>query len=59
MITRAKALSAAMQISALLVNEKIHQAILAESRKLGNFAPGYTYWAHPVAAAVALEVQRI
>jgi 4-aminobutyrate---pyruvate transaminase len=33
--------------------------MLAESRKLGNFAHGYTYWAHPVAAAVALEVQRI
>jgi len=60
MITCAKALSAAMQpISALLVNEKIYQAMLAESRKLGNFAHGYTYWAHPVAAAVALEVQRI
>jgi 4-aminobutyrate---pyruvate transaminase len=60
MIACAKALSAAMQpISALLVSEKIYQAMLAESRKLGNFAHGYTYWAHPVAAAVALEVQRI
>ena len=46
-------------ISALLVNEKIYQAMLAESRKLSNFAHGYPYWAHPVAAAVALEVQRI
>jgi 4-aminobutyrate---pyruvate transaminase len=60
MIIRAKALSAAMQpISALLVNERIYQAMLAESKKLGNFAHRYTYWAHPVAAAVALEVQRI
>jgi 4-aminobutyrate---pyruvate transaminase len=60
MITCAKALSAAKQpISALLINEKIYQAMLVESRKLGNFAHGYTYWAHPVAAAVALEVQRI
>jgi adenosylmethionine-8-amino-7-oxononanoate aminotransferase len=46
-------------ISALLVNERIYRAMLVESRKLGNFAHGYTYWAHPVAAAVALEVQRI
>lgn len=40
----------------IAVNEKIYQAMLAESRKLGNFAHGYAYWAHPVAAAVALEV---
>jgi 4-aminobutyrate--pyruvate transaminase len=60
MITCAKALSAAMQpISALLVSEKVYQGMLAESRKLGNFAHGFTYWAHPVAAAVALEVQKI
>ena len=60
MITCAKALSAAMQpISALLVNDKVYRAMLDESRKLGNFAHGYTYWAHPVAAAVALEVQKI
>jgi 4-aminobutyrate---pyruvate transaminase len=60
MITCAKALSAAMQpISALLVNDKVYRAMLDESKKLGNFAHGYTYWAHPVAAAVALEVQKI
>jgi len=60
MISCAKALSAAMQpISALLVNDKIYQAMLAESRKLGSFAHGSTYAAHPVAAAVAMEVLRI
>ncbi|MBV9860701.1 MAG: aminotransferase class III-fold pyridoxal phosphate-dependent enzyme [Alphaproteobacteria bacterium] len=60
MISCAKALSAAFQpISALLVNDKIYQAMLVESRKLGNFAHGYTYAAHPVAAAVAMEVMRI
>jgi 4-aminobutyrate---pyruvate transaminase len=60
MITCAKALSAAMQpISALLINERIYQAMLAESSKLGNFSHGYTYAGHPVAAAVALEVLRI
>jgi 4-aminobutyrate---pyruvate transaminase len=60
MITSAKALSAAMQpISAVLVSERIHSAMLAQSDRLGNFAHGFTYAGHPVAAAVALEVQKI
>ena len=60
MLTSAKALSAAMQpISAVLVNERVHNAMLAQSDKYGNFAHGYTYAGHPVAAAVALEVQKI
>lgn len=60
MISCAKALSAAYQpISALLINEKIHQAMLAESRKLGSFGHGFTYGAHPVACAVALETLAI
>jgi 4-aminobutyrate--pyruvate transaminase len=60
MLTSAKALSAAMQpISAVLVNERVHEAMLAQSDSLGNFAHGFTYAGHPVAAAVALEVQNI
>ena len=60
MLTSAKALSAAMQpISAVLINDRIHEAMLAQSDKLGNFAHGFTYAGHPVAAAVALEVQKI
>jgi 4-aminobutyrate---pyruvate transaminase len=60
MITVAKALSAAMQpISAVLVNNRIHDAMLKQSDKFGNFAHGFTYAGHPVAAAVALEVQKI
>src|SRR5262249_604580 len=60
MVTSAKALSAAMQpISAVLINDRIHDAMLAQSDKFGNFAHGFTYAGHPVAAAVALEVQRI
>ena len=60
MVTSAKALSAAMQpISAVLVSERIHAAMLAQSDKFGNFAHGFTYAGHPVAAAVALEVQKI
>jgi 4-aminobutyrate--pyruvate transaminase len=60
MISCAKALSAAYQpISALLINEKIHQAMLTESRKIGSFGHGFTYGAHPVACAVALETLAI
>jgi 4-aminobutyrate---pyruvate transaminase len=60
MVSSAKALSAAMQpISAVLINERVHEAMLAQSERYGNFAHGYTYSGHPVAAAVALEVQKI
>ncbi|MFL5254518.1 MAG: aminotransferase [Rhodopila sp.] len=60
MISCAKALSAGMQpISALLVNERVYQAMLDESRKLGNFAHGFTYAGHPVTTAVALETLKI
>ncbi len=60
MISSAKALSAGMQpISALLVNERIYQAMLDESRKLGGFAHGFTYAGHPVTSAVALETLKI
>ena len=60
MLSCAKALSAAYQpISALLINEKIYQAMLAESKKLGSFGHGFTYGAHPVACAVAIETLNI
>ena len=60
MVTSAKALSAAMQpISAVLINQRIHEAMLAQSDKYGNFAHGFTYAGHPVTTAVALEVQKI
>ena len=55
MLFRSKALSAAYQpISALMINEKIHQAMLAQSDKLGAFAHGYTYSGHPVACAAGM-----
>jgi 4-aminobutyrate--pyruvate transaminase len=60
MLSSAKALSAAMQpISAVMINDRIHEAMLAQSDKYRNFAHGFTYAGHPVAAAVALEVQKI
>ncbi len=60
MITCAKALSAAMQpISAVLMNERIFESVMAQSDKLGAFVHGYTYAGHPVAASVALETLKI
>jgi 4-aminobutyrate--pyruvate transaminase len=60
MLSCAKALSAAFQpISALLINDRIFQAVLAEGDKQGSFAHGYTYSGHPVATAVAREALKI
>jgi len=60
MMTSAKALSAGMlPISAVLVSEKIYQAMLMESEKLGGFAHGFTHTGHPVTTAVALETLAI
>ena len=60
MISCAKALSAGMQpISALLINQRVFRAMFDESRKLGNFAHGFTYAGHPVTTAVAMETLRI
>ena len=60
MLNLAKALSASyLPISATLVSEAIHEAMLDESRKLGVFGHGYTYSGHPVSAAVALETLKI
>jgi 4-aminobutyrate--pyruvate transaminase len=60
MLACAKALSASyVPISALMVNEKVWQAMLAESDKIGTFGHGFTYSGHPVAAAVAIEAQKL
>jgi 4-aminobutyrate---pyruvate transaminase len=48
-----------LPISAVLINDRVHEAMLVQSDKFGNFAHGFTYAGHPVAAAVALEVQKI
>ena len=60
MMTVAKGLSGAYQpISGLLLTSEINDALKAGSRKLGAFAHGLTYAAHPVAAAVALEAIKL
>ncbi|WP_119678447.1 aspartate aminotransferase family protein [Indioceanicola profundi] len=59
-VTSAKALTSAyLPLSAVLVNERIYQACVAESEKIGVFGHGYTYSGHPVSCAVALETLRI
>ena len=56
----AKALSSAYQpIAGVMVPERMYEALLAESRKIGIFAHGFTYSGHPVAAAVALKTLEI
>jgi len=59
-MTVAKALSSAyLPISATVISEKIAEAMTAHSGKLGNFAHGFTYSGHPVAAAVGVETLKI
>ena len=59
-LTCAKALSASfLPISAVIVNDKVYQALANESSKIGTWGHGFTYSGHPVAAAVALEAQKI
>ena len=60
MLSTAKQLSSAyLPISALMISEKIYQALVNESEKLGIFGHGGTYAGHPVSAAVALETLKI
>lgn len=59
-ISVAKALSSAyVPIAAITVGEEMYQAMLDESRKIGTFGHGFTYTAHPVAAAVAAKTLEI
>jgi 4-aminobutyrate--pyruvate transaminase len=59
-ISLAKALSSGYApIAAVLVPERMYEALLAESRKIGTFGHGFTYSGHPVCAAVALKALEI
>lgn len=56
----AKALTSAYQpLSAVVIPEKMYAAIVEASDEVGNFAHGYTFSGHPVAAAVGLKVLEI
>lgn len=60
MLTCAKALSASyLPIAALLISDKVFEALVDQSRKISLFGHGFTYSGHPVAAAVALETLKI
>ncbi|MBI1208288.1 MAG: aminotransferase class III-fold pyridoxal phosphate-dependent enzyme [Azospirillum sp.] len=59
-MTMAKALSSAyVPISAVLINDRVYQAVADESARIGTFGHGFTYSSHPVAAAVALETLKL
>jgi 4-aminobutyrate---pyruvate transaminase len=56
----AKAITSAYQpLSAVLVPEHMHEALVAQSKKIGIFGHGFTYTGHPVASAVALKTLEI
>jgi 4-aminobutyrate--pyruvate transaminase len=56
----AKALSSAyVPIAGVMVPQRMYDAIVAESSKIGTFGHGFTYSGHPVAAAVALKTMEI
>ncbi|EFJ20434.1 hypothetical protein SELMODRAFT_177017 [Selaginella moellendorffii] len=60
LVSMAKALSSAyMPIGAVLVSEKISDAILKFSDQHGSLGHGFTYSGHPVPCAVALEALHI
>ena len=60
MMTMAKALTSGyVPMSALMVSEKIYDAMKQESEKIGLFVHGFTYGGHPLAAAVGLEALTI
>jgi 4-aminobutyrate--pyruvate transaminase len=59
-MTMAKQLSAAqMPIAAVLISQRVYEGIRDNSGKHGTFGHGITYSGHPIAAAVALETQKI
>ncbi|MGH6898187.1 MAG: aminotransferase [Geminicoccaceae bacterium] len=60
LITVAKGMSAGyMPIGGVLIAERIYQAMLEQSRKIGTFGHGFTYSGHPVCAAVARRALEI
>ncbi|WP_426956796.1 aspartate aminotransferase family protein [Muricoccus radiodurans] len=59
-LTCAKALSSSfLPISAVMVNERVYQALAAGSESIGTWGHGFTYSGHPVSAAVGVETLKI
>ncbi|WP_299440309.1 aspartate aminotransferase family protein [uncultured Rhodospira sp.] len=60
MLVCAKQLSSGyLPIAALMLNERVYQAIRDNAGRIGMFGHGYTYGGHPVSCAVSLEVLAI
>ena len=60
LITVAKGLTSAyMPLSAVMVSERVWRVLVAGGEKYGAFGHGYTYTAHPIAAAAALANLKI
>jgi 4-aminobutyrate--pyruvate transaminase len=56
----AKALTGAyVPFSATMVSARVYEPIAEHSAKLGTFGHGYTYSAHPLGAAVAIEALKV
>ncbi len=59
-MTMAKQLSASvLPIAAVLINQRVYEAIRDNSAKNTTFGHGFTYSGHPICAAVALETLKI
>jgi 4-aminobutyrate--pyruvate transaminase len=59
-LTCAKALTSGyLPISALLIGEKVYDAVAPQTDAIGTFGHGFTYSGHPVPAAVAIETLKI
>jgi len=56
----AKALSASyLPVSAVMINDRVFQALADGSATIGTWGHGFTYSGHPVPAAVAIETLKI
>ena len=59
-LTCAKALTSGyIPIAAVMMNNRIYDAIAPQTAQIGTFGHGFTYSGHPVPAAVALETLKI
>ena len=59
-ISCAKAITSAyFPLSAVMMNERIYEVLVDQSRKIGTFGHGNTYAGHPVGCAVAVKTLEI
>jgi 4-aminobutyrate--pyruvate transaminase len=59
-ISCAKALTSAyFPVGAVMISDRMYDALVEESRKLGTFGHGFTYSGHPVGTAMALKTIEI